>query len=96
MYIYLGQDVVVKKKNIIGIFDLDNTTTSHITRDFLARAEKRGQIVDISGNLPKVFTVCESKGKSSVYLSQLSSATLQKRWETGLFEQLLGSNDRNI
>ena len=42
MYLHLGQDVVVRKEFIIGIFDLDNTTSSHITRKFLADAEKTG------------------------------------------------------
>ncbi|NLL40012.1 MAG: DUF370 domain-containing protein [Clostridiales bacterium] len=87
MYLYLGQDVVVNKKNIVGIFDMDNTTTSYITRDFLAKAEKNGQVIDISGDLPKVFAVCENKGKNLVYLSQLSTATLLKRWENGRIEQ---------
>lgn len=86
MYLHLGQDVVVMKKNIIGIFDLDNSTSSGITRDFLTRAEKAGRVYDISGELPKVFAVCEKDGKSIVYLSQLSSATLLKRWESDSFE----------
>lgn len=86
MYLHLGQNVVVSKKNIIGIFDLDNTTSSHITRDFLARAEKEGHVYDISGELPKVFAVCDKDGESIIYLSQLSSATLLKRWEADDFE----------
>ena len=37
MYLHLGQSVVVPYGDIIGIFDLDNTTQSHLTRTFLAR-----------------------------------------------------------
>ncbi|NLO47042.1 MAG: DUF370 domain-containing protein [Clostridiales bacterium] len=85
MYLYLGQNIVVSKKNVVGIFDLDNASSSHITREFLARAERKGQVFDISGELPKVFAVCERKGETIVYLSQLSSATLLKRWESDTF-----------
>ena len=35
MYLHLGQDTVVKKKDIIGIFDMDTTTVSKISRDYL-------------------------------------------------------------
>ena len=80
MYLHLGQNIVVLKKDVVGIFDLDNASTSHITREFLARAEREGQVFDISGELPRVFAVCEKNGETIVYLSQLSSATLLKRW----------------
>lgn len=83
MYIHLGQDVVVPKKGLIGLFDIDNCTSSAITRSFLAEAEKNGEIVDISGELPRVFAVYENRGERRVYLSQISSSTLMKRWEAG-------------
>lgn len=86
MYLHLGQNVVIKKKNIVGIFDIDNTTTSHITREFLNLSEKKGQVIDISGDIPKVFVLCENKDQYMLYLSQLSSATLLKRWEIDGFE----------
>ena len=79
MYLHLGQDVVVRKETIIGIFDLDNTTSSHITRKFLADAEKAGNIVNISSELPKSFVLCEEEGRYTVYLSQLAPSTLFKR-----------------
>ena len=77
MYLHLGQSVVVPFRDVVGIFDLDNTTSSIHTRKFLERAEKEGRVVDVSGDLPKSFTVCRTgKGPPTVYLSQLSSATL--------------------
>lgn len=80
MYLHLGQDVVVPTDTIIGIFDLDNTSASHITRKYLAMAQREGKIVNISDDLPKSFIVCEGEG-SRLYLSQLSTATLLKRSE---------------
>ena len=79
MYLHLGQDTVVKKNNIIGIFDLDTATVSKKTRDFLATAEKKGNVINVTYELPKSFVVCCEKGETKVYISQLSSTTLLKR-----------------
>ncbi|MEE0945806.1 MAG: DUF370 domain-containing protein [Acutalibacteraceae bacterium] len=85
MYIHLGQDTVVKKSDIIGIFDLDNTTVSKRTRDYLSKAEKEGRVINVSYELPKSFIVCKGKNdKQIIYISQLSSATLLKRSESGI------------
>ncbi|MBE6729240.1 MAG: DUF370 domain-containing protein [Ruminococcaceae bacterium] len=83
MYIHLGQDTVVKKSDIIGIFDMDNTTVSKRTRDFLNKAEKKGRVVNVSFELPKSFVVCKKEKENFIiYISQLSSATLLKRCES--------------
>lgn len=79
MYLHLGQSTVINNSEIIGIFDLDNTTVSKITREYLAKAQETGRIFTVSGELPKSFIVCESKGGFTVYISQLSPSTLLKR-----------------
>ena len=81
MYIHLGQEKVVRSSDVIGIFDLESTTVSQRSRDFLTKAEKRGDVVTVSFELPKSFIICNEKGnkKSTVYISQISSQTLQKR-----------------
>ena len=86
MYLFLGQNVVVPKKSVVGVFDLDNASSSRITRDYLARAEKAGRVVDVSGELPKAVVITEEKGEQTVYLCQLNSSTLLKRWETKGFQ----------
>jgi hypothetical protein len=55
MYLHLGQNVVVRFTSVVGVFDLDNTTGSHLTRAFLSNAEKAGRIVNISDDIPKSF-----------------------------------------
>ena len=80
-YLFLGQSVVVPKESVIGVFDLDNASTSRITRDFLARAEKAGQVADVSGELPKSFVLTESGGKRTLWLRPLNSSTLLSRWD---------------
>lgn len=89
MYLHLGQGVVVPEADIIGIFDMDNTTSSRITRKFLNEAEKNNRIIIISDELPNSFVVCSNNktdNKIKIYLSQLSSQTLLKRSETMRFD----------
>ena len=94
MYLHLGQDALVKTSDVIGIFDLDNTTVSKNTRDFLARAEKKGRVVNVAADLPKTFVVCgKGKGGAWVYLSQISSSTLRKR--TGCVEAISSPGHRS-
>jgi len=64
MYLHLGQNVVVPEEEVIGIFDLDNTTGSHITRKFLSDAQQDGRVIAITEELPKSFIVC-SRAKVS-------------------------------
>ena len=80
MYVYLGQDKVICTSDIIGIFDLDNTTVSKITREMLHDAEKNGDVVTITGDLPKSYIVCaEKKGEQQIYISPVTPSTLTKR-----------------
>lgn len=80
MYLYIGNDVVINTDDIIGIFDMDNTTISKNTRSYLNLSEKNGEIINVSFELPKSFIVCRNKkGGKKVYLCQLSPSTLQKR-----------------
>ena len=87
MYLHLGQGTVVPFKSIIGVFDLDNASSSHITRAFLSAAEKAGNVVNAAEDIPKSFVLCEEDGRTTVYLSQLASATLLRRSESGAIDQ---------
>ena len=78
MYLSIGNDMAVRDGSIIGIFDLDNTSTSRRTREFLDRAEREGQVVPCD-ELPKAFVLTREYGFDRVYLTALSSATLERR-----------------
>ncbi len=84
MYLHLGNGVVVRKADVLGVFDLDNASTSAITRAYLSRAEKDGRVVSVAGlELPKSFVVCScAEGGQRVYLCQLNSSTLRGRSES--------------
>ena len=82
MYLHIGQNEIVPGRRVIGIFDLDKCSYSKRTREYLAAAEQEGVVLDISGEIPKSFLVCDHPyHRQIVYLSQLNAATLQKRAE---------------
>jgi len=79
MYLDLGQTTVIPHKEVIGIFDLDNTSYSKHTRAFLRQAEENGQVAAATDDLPKSFLLTQEFGMDRIYLTQFSPATLEKR-----------------
>lgn len=79
MYVGIGGDMAVRDRSIIGIFDLDNTTTSRHTRRFLSEAEQHGVVIDVSGELPKSFMLTQELGMERVYLTQFNTAAIDRR-----------------
>ena len=87
MYLYIGQNEILPEKRIIGIFDMDKATYNRRAMEFLTRAAQEGVVLDISGDIPKSFVVCDHPYHPQiVYLSQLNPATLQKRAESRKLE----------
>ena len=78
VYINIGNDMAVRQKSVLGIFDLDNTSTSKRTREFLELAEQEGLVVPCD-DLPKSFVLTQEYGMTRIYLTALSAATLEKR-----------------
>ena len=78
MYLNIGNDMAVRQKSILGIFDLDNTSTSKRTRLFLEKAERDGMVVPCD-ELPKAFVLTSEYGMYRVYLTSLSASTLERR-----------------
>ena len=78
MYLSIGNDMAVRDKSIVGIFDMDNTSTSKRTREFLSKAEREGAVIPCD-DLPKSFVVTTEYGLNRVHLTTLNTATLEKR-----------------
>lgn len=78
MYLYMGGDAAVESRNIIGIFDLDNTSWSIHTRRYLSAAEKAGKLCNAAEDIPKSFVVCADE---TVILTQPNTAILVRRLE---------------
>lgn len=74
MYLHIGADVCVKKSEIIGIFDIENTSVSRDTKEFLAGASKK-EVIYVGLEMPKSFILCKDK----IYISPIAVGTLRKR-----------------
>ena len=82
MYLHVGNNVLLPEKHIIGVFDLEITSQSRLTAEFLRAAERDGVVVDTGSDLPRSFLVCDHPyHRQIVYLSQLNSRTLAGRAE---------------
>lgn len=94
MFLHLGQDTITNTRDIIGIFDLDTTSVSSRTREYLGKAEKAGAVVNVSTELPKSFVVVSEEKRLNrirhkrgatvgqrLFISQLAAPTLKKRLE---------------
>ena len=79
-FLHIGQNVMLEDRRIIGIFDLDITSQSKLTRQFLTAAEENSVVLDACEDIPKSFLVCDHPyHRQIIYLSQLNSQTLLKR-----------------
>ncbi|MBO4897951.1 MAG: DUF370 domain-containing protein [Clostridia bacterium] len=77
MYINIGGDFILKDSDIVAIMDIENTSTSKITKEFLRKIGK--SVINISDELPKSFIITKERGKTNLYISPVSSGTLYKR-----------------
>lgn len=75
----IGQEKAIKTDEILGIFDIDNTTVNKASRDYLNFAEKSGECETISYDLPKSFIVSVKNKERRVYISPFATSTLFKR-----------------
>ena len=79
MYLHLGQDVIVREEDVIGIFDMDTATVSPKTREMMSRMEQENRMISVFEDLPKSCVLCRAGDQTVLYISQLSTVTLSKR-----------------
>ena len=79
MYIDIATDFLVKDSDIVGIFDLDNTTAAgRHTVNFLNEKQKQNKVTYLIKDIPKSFVVTKD---GHVYVVELNSQILKKRFE---------------
>ncbi len=83
MYLHIGNQINIRERDIVGIFDADRTTTSWITRKYLSEAQRRDLVSAASDEIPKSFILYRDKntGQYKIYFSQLSTTALCGRME---------------
>lgn len=79
MYLHIGKGTIVNTSDIIAIMDLESSSLSANTRDFLKVIEEEGFVRNVSEEIPKTFIVCETDGQSVVYVTNISSKALAGR-----------------
>ena len=80
MYLHIGNHYYVRKQDIVGIFDMDNATYSHRTRETLNKAEKAGKVINAAEfEIPNSIVICSDGEGEKIYLSMVTAQTLQRR-----------------
>ena len=87
MYLHVGNDIILNTDEIIGVFDMENTTVSKNGRTFLKKAQTDGVVINATDDLPKTYILTEHDGMKKVYISSISSQTLQKRYQLSKFAE---------
>ena len=81
MFLHVGNNKNIRIKNVIGIFDMDNTTVSAITRKYLTGKQKQGLVESAMEEIPKSFILYREGDEYKICFSQLSTAALMGRTE---------------
>ncbi len=82
MYIHVGNHKMLRTRDIIGIFDMDNTTVSSVTRGFLSQKEKQLMVETAAVELPKSFIIFWENGLTKICFSPLSPSAIRGRIRT--------------
>ena len=83
IYLHIGNNYSVDTIDIVGIFDIENTTVEKCTKLLLERAEKEHKCIYTTYEMPKSFIITVKNGREKVYISQLAASTLKKRLADG-------------
>jgi hypothetical protein len=79
MYLHIGNGVSVRKKDIVGIFDLDLCTVTATGRKFINKNQKEGKVVYNDFDLPRSFVIENGKEGKKIRLSRISVQGLKSR-----------------
>ena len=55
MILHIGNGKTVQQRDIIGIFDMDNTTVTAAGREYLSRAQREGRVSYADYDIPRSF-----------------------------------------
>ena len=67
IYLHIGNNYSVDTRDIVGIFDIENTTVEKCTKILLDRAEKEKKCVYTTYEMPKSFIITVRNGRERLY-----------------------------
>ncbi len=79
MYLHIGNEIIIKKSDIVGIFELDGKVTTEQTKKYLNEAQKNNRLISAGYDLPKSFVIVKGEEGEKIYLSHISVSSLLKR-----------------
>lgn len=85
MFLHIGNGVSIRKKDIVGIFDLDTSTVSKITKDFINKNNSKVTYTDT--DLPRAFILTDDGGDFGIRLSRISTLGLKQRADSEISEE---------
>ncbi|MBO5286867.1 MAG: DUF370 domain-containing protein [Clostridia bacterium] len=74
MYVHIGESKMIRKRDIVALFDLDSSTVSVHTRNYLSKAQREGRVITLGLDLPKSFILTRD---NKVYLSSLNTSSIK-------------------
>lgn len=91
MYLHIGNNYSVNMHDVVGIFDIENTTVGKCTKKLLERSEKKHLCIYTTYEMPKSFVITMKDGEEKLYISQLSAYTIRKR----MGDYIIGRKKKN-
>lgn len=86
MFLHLGGDYNIPIKDIVIIIDVESTLKSKYSRTFFELSEEKGVVIKVNQQEPKSMIITQftkkgidTKPKTIIYYSPISSLTLLKR-----------------
>ena len=79
MYLHVGNNRILRKNSVIGIFDMDTATVSPHTRKFLTTLQRQMCLDLVGREIPKAFVLYDDNGQSRACLSPISVSALHGR-----------------
>ena len=79
MYLHIGKDFVIKKKDIIGIFNIEYIKNTKEYKSMYKSLEEKDNLINVSDKQDKTFILLEDNKNIKGYITNIGSNTIGKR-----------------
>jgi len=86
MYINIGNDIILKKEDIISIYNLSSIKNTEGYKKIIKKLENKQKLLYKNDTENKSLILTKEKNIIKGYMSNISSITLAKRAKTNMFK----------
>ena len=79
MYINIGKDIIIKKEEIIGIFNIESILQTKEYMEIVETLKLTNRIKDISNGNPKSIILYKKDNQLCGIVSNISSSSIEKK-----------------